>query len=243
AIAMAIEGLRRLCPDISGRTFLDIGCGSGLSSLAALRLGATRVLATDIDENSVKTTRSVLSRYAPNGNWSVMECSVFELTPDDERFDVVYSWGVLHHTGAMWDAIARAAALVSEGGTLVIAIYRKTPLCGIWRIEKSIYSRLPYPLQTPIRLSYTALFSLGLLASGRNPVTYAREYVLKRGMRWQIDIHDWLGGYPYESAAADDIERFLNDRGFPHIDFHLASNVRLGGLFGSGCDEYSAKRG
>src|SRR5580692_10613335 len=54
---------------IAGRTFLDIGCGSGLFSLAAVRLGCKRLLAVDLDPQSVETTRKTLSRYAPGGNW------------------------------------------------------------------------------------------------------------------------------------------------------------------------------
>ena len=62
AIVEAERGLVRLvgADGIRGRTFLDLGCGSGLHALAALRLGATRVDAIDIDPVAAKTAQAVL---------------------------------------------------------------------------------------------------------------------------------------------------------------------------------------
>src|SRR3984893_13834852 len=95
---------------IEGKTFLDIGCGSGLFSLAAVRLGCKQLLAVDLDPKSVETTRRTLSLHAPDGNWDCRNVSVFDLDPATMgMFDVAYSWGVLHHTGAMYKAIAKAA--------------------------------------------------------------------------------------------------------------------------------------
>ncbi len=82
------------CDNLRGRTFLDIGSGSGLHSLAALRLGARRVLAVDFDPDSVRTSRDVLRRRWHDNNWEVKTQSVFDLTPErDGVFDIVYSWG------------------------------------------------------------------------------------------------------------------------------------------------------
>ena len=88
--------------DLSGRTFLDVGCGSGLHALVALRFGAKEVVAIDVDPDSVSTAGAVLERNWPGTNKTVRQVSVFDL--EKERFgefDIVYSWGVLHHTGDM----------------------------------------------------------------------------------------------------------------------------------------------
>lgn len=98
-IDQAIEGIKKLFPGgLGDRTVLDIGCGSGLHSFAALSVGATSVMAIDIDENSVATTRQLLASRAPNSNWDTRVVSIFD-APTEELglFDVVYSWGVLHH--------------------------------------------------------------------------------------------------------------------------------------------------
>jgi 2-polyprenyl-6-hydroxyphenyl methylase/3-demethylubiquinone-9 3-methyltransferase len=243
AIETAMRGLRKLCPELRGRSFLDIGCGSGLSSLAALRLGAARVLATDIDENSVATACAVLSRFAAGQDWRVAQRSVLELEAGEGRFDLVYSWGVLHHTGAMWQALDHAAALVAPGGTLVIAIYGKTWLCPAWRVEKALYSRLPAPLQWPFRLAYVGAHVSSMVLRGRNPVAHIRGYDERsgRGMRYGTDVHDWLGGYPYESATPDEIGQFLHGAGFAIARKFAAPAGRIG-LLGTGCDEYVAVR-
>src|SRR3954451_2765426 len=124
SIAEAERGLARLLPreEIAGRGFLDIGCGSSLSMLAALPLGAGEVAGVDIDPASVRATRALLGRHAPGGNWRAEEASVLDLSPEAHgRHEIVHSWGVLHHTGAMWDAIDRACRLMTPGGRLALA--------------------------------------------------------------------------------------------------------------------------
>ena len=103
-IAEAAARLSELLGDISGKSFLDVGSGSGIHSLAALRLGASRVLSFDYDSKSVACTAELKRRFAPMANWQIEAGSALDeqylrsLGP----FDIVYAWGVLHHTGAMW---------------------------------------------------------------------------------------------------------------------------------------------
>lgn len=230
-VRQAEADLMRIVGDIRGKTFLDIGCGSGIHSAAASRLGAS-VVAVDLDPVSVETARAVTKRFAPD--CEVMRASAFDIS---RTFDVVYSWGVLHHTGAMWKAVAHAAGLVLPGGRLAIALYGRTPFCGLWRVEKRLYSSSPKAVQAVVRTVYKALFIAGLLVSGRNPIAYIRSYATNRGMRWHHDVHDWLGGYPYESASPADVEKFLSDRGFI-LERTFIHKAPIAGLLGTGCNEY-----
>ena len=132
----------------------------------------------------------------------------------DGRFDVVYSWGVLHHTGAMWEAIRKAAQLVNDDGRFVIAIYQRTPMCGFWHWEKRLYNLVPAFGSRAMRGLYKSLFLAALTLTGRNPVRYVRDYGRTRGMSWTHDVHDWLGGYPYESATAEEIDAAMRPLGF-----------------------------
>src|ERR1051326_4457152 len=127
-IAVACDSLSSMLelPSLAGKTFLDVGSGSGLSSLAALRLGAARVHSFDYDAQSVACTAEMKRRYAPAAeHWTIERGDIL----DDAyahalgSWDIVYSWGVLHHTGRMWDAIGAAARVVADGGALFIAIY------------------------------------------------------------------------------------------------------------------------
>jgi predicted RNA methylase len=223
---------------IQGRTFLDIGCGSGLFSLAALRLGCPRLLAVDLDPNSVQTTRKTLERYAPAGaNWDCQRISVFDLDPAKVgTFDIVYSWGVLHHTGAMYKAIEKASGMVKPHGMLTLALYGKTPFCGLWRIEKRIYSRSPKWVQRAIEKVYSAVVAARLALKGERLKTRRETYFQQRGMDMYHDTRDWLGGYPYESISPQEAMTFMHKLGFEPIRSFVCPSI---GLLGSGCDEYS----
>ena len=104
---------------LQGRTFVDVGCGSGLFSLAARRLGA-KVHSFDYDPKSVACSTELRRRYFPDDSrWTVEAGSALdaEYLRSLGKFDLVYSWGVLHHTGDMAGALANAAGLeVSHGG-------------------------------------------------------------------------------------------------------------------------------
>jgi SAM-dependent methyltransferase len=238
-IGDAMNALARLLPDLAGQSFLDIGCGSGLSSLAALCLGAASVYACDVDPHSVATTGKLLRRFAPHDRWVAELRSVFDLDMNrDGQFDVVYAWGVLHHTGDMWRSLKSACALVKPSGRLAVALYRKTPLCGIWRIEKRLYSKSPHWLQTVACALFRLAHGVAFIAAGRNPFAFARNYhILGRGMSWRHDVHDWLGGYPYQSASPEDVDQYLCRLGFI-LERRYGRRPRLFGLFGVSCEEY-----
>jgi 2-polyprenyl-6-hydroxyphenyl methylase/3-demethylubiquinone-9 3-methyltransferase len=244
AIAEAERGLTRLFPagEIRGSRFLDIGSGSGLSALAACRLGAASVDAIDIDAQSVAATETLLAKFVPGGGWSVRRESVLDPLPERSRgYDIVYSWGVLHHTGAMWQAVAGAAGMVAPRGLLAVALYRRTPLCAIWRREKRFYARSGPTAQAMVRGLYKALYCAGLLATGRGPARYIAGYKSARGMDWGHDVHDWLGGYPYESTDPTSVLGHLASLGFaPRQMFEHGAAAF--GLFGSHCDEYVLRR-
>jgi 2-polyprenyl-6-hydroxyphenyl methylase/3-demethylubiquinone-9 3-methyltransferase len=223
---------------IAGRTFLDIGCGSGLFSLAAVRLGCQRLLAVDLDPNSVQTTRKTLERYAPAGsNWDCQRLSVFDLDPREVgTFDIVYSWGVLHHTGAMYKAIGKASTVVKPQGILALALYGKTPFCGLWRIEKRIYSRSPKWVQKAIEQVYYVAVGARLALKGESLKKRRETYFQQRGMDMYHDTRDWLGGYPYESISPQEAMTFMRKLGFEPIRSFVTPCI---GLLGAGCDEYS----
>jgi len=244
-ITAAESGLQRLLPaeTLEGKRFMDIGCGSGLHSLAALRLKVREVVAVDIDSDSVATTRAVLDRHARGAHYAVRQASVFDLDPVREgRFDVVYSWGVLHHTGDLDRALQRAAALVAPGGLFAFALYRKTWMCGLWKLEKRWYAHSGPGIQKMLRGLYLTLFRAGQLIRGSSFKQYVQSYK-ERGMDFHHDVHDWLGGYPYESISADEVAGAMSRVGLIHVKSFVRGQERhiFGrnlGLFGSGCDEY-----
>ncbi len=238
-VRSSLDGMIKLLGNdgVSGKRFLDIGCGSGIHSLAALLLGAREIVATDLDPDSVRTTENVLATHDATNHHRVMEVSVFDLPKTlPNKFDVVYSWGVLHHTGAMFEAIRSAADMVAPGGLFAFALYRKTPYCRFWRAEKKWYSRASRQQQKAVRGLYVFLFRMACRVTGRSFKTYVAEYRKMRGMEFYHDVHDWLGGYPYESISPLEVEELLCGLGFALERRFVRSG--LNNILGSGCDEY-----
>jgi len=226
---------------LAGKSFLDIGSGSGLFSLAARRLGA-RVHSFDYDPQSVACAAELKRRYFPNdADWTIEEGSALDADYIKSlgAFDVVYSWGVLHHTGQMWKALENARLPVAPGGKLFIAIYNDMGTQSArWKWIKRTYNDLPRALRVPFTVAVSApgeaksilrsLLSLKVGDYVRSWTKYGRN---NRGMsRWH-DIVDWVGGYPYEVAAPEEIFDFYRARGF------TLTTLKCGGV-GLGCNEY-----
>jgi 2-polyprenyl-3-methyl-5-hydroxy-6-metoxy-1,4-benzoquinol methylase len=222
--------------------FLDVGSGSGLSSLSARRLGAS-VLSFDYDRQSVNCAAELRARFFPGDpHWQVEQASILDrdYLASIGHFDVVHAWGVLHHTGAMIRAIENAAQLVTPGGLLVVALYRRTSLCPLWKAEKRWYSNASSRAQIRARGLYTSLMRLAFVIRGRNFADYVVNYGGNRGMDFVHDVHDWLGGYPYESIRPRDVAELLAALRFEKV--RIKTRGYSIGLFGSGCDEYVYRR-
>jgi 2-polyprenyl-3-methyl-5-hydroxy-6-metoxy-1,4-benzoquinol methylase len=246
-IAEAERSLRDMLgvESLEGRRFLDIGSGSGLFSLAALRIGADRVHSFDYDPSSVACTRELQRRYLPDDpRWSVEQGSVLDeaLVARLGSWDVVYSWGVLHHTGAMWRALDLAQSTTAEDGALFISIYNdQGAISTLWRVVKRAYNALPQgarPFMVAAVMGPRAMLAFGQAVLLGRPMSYVRrwtEYKRARGMSRIHDMVDWIGGYPFEVAKPEEVFEFLHARGFT-----LERLLTRGG--GNGCNQYVFRR-
>jgi 2-polyprenyl-6-hydroxyphenyl methylase/3-demethylubiquinone-9 3-methyltransferase len=243
-IDRAVASLRRLLgvTDLKGLTFIDVGSGSGLFSLAAYRLGA-RVRSFDYDAASVACTVELKRRYGTGGaDWSVERGSILDkdFLASLGQFDVVYSWGVLHHTGSMWEAIENAAALVAPGGLFAIAIYNDQGVWSKrWTALKKFYCSGPFGKTVMCATYIPAVVTRQLLADlfwFRNPTKYYTDYRTSRGMSVFYDWFDWLGGFPFEVAKPEVVFKFGNEHGLTMTNF-----TTCGGSVG--CNEFVFRRG
>jgi 2-polyprenyl-3-methyl-5-hydroxy-6-metoxy-1,4-benzoquinol methylase len=214
----AKASLAKMLGDLDGCTFLDVGSGSGLFSLAARELGAT-VRSFDYDPNSVECTRLMKQRFAPEQrDWSIEQGSVLDdgFLRGLGQHDVVYAWGVLHHTGDMWAALDKVTTLVKPSGRLWLAIYNdQGEATHIWKRVKRAYNgssigkAAVLGVGMPFLMVRTAAADLVRM---RNPFSRYRQSA--RGMAAFADLVDWLGGWPFEVAKPEEIFEFYTKRGF-----------------------------
>lgn len=222
---------------LEGKSFLDIGCGSGLMSLAAAQLGA-KVVSFDYDKDSVDCALAMKEAHMPGSKqWSISQGSILDkdFLSSLGLFDIVYSWGVLHHTGQMWPAIDHASQLVAPAGTLALAIYNDQGGYSVrWRKVKRMYLATPDRFKKAFALTLFVLReikpTLSTMVRLKNPIErWTRDQ--PRGMDFWTDWIDWIGGYPFEVAMPEDVFYFCKERGF------ILSEMKTsrGGL---GCNEF-----
>jgi 2-polyprenyl-3-methyl-5-hydroxy-6-metoxy-1,4-benzoquinol methylase len=220
-----LESLR--LANLDGKTFLDVGCGSGIHSLAALYSGAKRVLSFDYDLSSVATSEILKKKAGNPSNWRIIQGSVLDRPFMDSlgEFDIVYSWGVLHHTGSMLESLRNVRIPLLPNGALFIALYSYTtyknqelngfPSPERWLEIKRRYNRAAasqkrimewqYVLGPKWWLPWTA--ALNYLRFKQKEVNYLKS----RGMEIWTDVRDWLGGWPMEFANELEILDFANN--------------------------------
>lgn len=220
---------------------LDLGAGSGICSLAMLQSGIEQVISVDLDLTCIELIKKLRDKSGFDENrWKILPGSLI----DDEfmstlpQGNLVYSWGVLHHTGDMWKAFDLACNKIAPGGFAYFAIYNETGRrfsgSRLWRRIKFIYNRSPFIVRFGMEILYAARAIAGDIITGHNPYIFIKNYHKKRGMRWWVDIRDWLGGYPYEFAKVDAVFNRGKNHGL------ILENLRTPG--GLACNEFLFRR-
>ncbi|MBF0299194.1 MAG: class I SAM-dependent methyltransferase [Oligoflexia bacterium] len=240
-INSAIDSLRNFLKvdDFSGLSFLDVGHGSGLFSLAARKLGA-RVHSFDYDNNSVQCANTLKEKYFPGDSlWTIEQGSALDANylSSIGKYDIVYSWGVLHHTGSMYAALSNVILPMKANSKLFVSIYNTQLTTGFWKKIKKIYissSQIERSLLIAIFFVFFFLsYLIKDLITPRNPCLRFKNKV--RGMSFFTDVIDWIGGYPFETARPEEIFNFFKER-----NLQLVNLSTVGGKMG--CNEFVFQR-
>lgn len=243
-ISEAIKSLQAMLEveDLKGKSFLDIGSGSGLFSLAARRLGA-KVFSFDFDPQSVACTQALKKRFYENDSgWTIKSGSVLDAAWLEGlgKYDIVYSWGVLHHTGDQWKALKNIQKNVASNGKIFIALYNdQGGASSRWLMVKKIYNQLPNSLKNIFAFLVLAPLQIRLMIISliRGKFFHYIDFILNygkhnnRGMSWWYDSIDWIGGYPFEVSKPEEVFEFFRSN-----KFNLCKLKTCGG--GHGCNEY-----
>lgn len=222
---------------LEGKKFLDVDAGSGLFSLAAKNLGA-EVFSFDYDAECVECVKYLKWKYYDNDKkWKIGQGDILDrvyLSQFDE-YDIVYSWGVLHHTGKMYQAFDNIQYLVKENGILFISIYndqgRKSRK---WKKSKKGYNNCPkiFRFLIIIPCFIELWFPIFIYDFWRLKPFYTwRNHASDRGMSPWRDVIDWIGGYPFEVAKPEEVFDFFHDRGFGLEKMYTAGK-------GYGCNQF-----
>jgi 2-polyprenyl-6-hydroxyphenyl methylase/3-demethylubiquinone-9 3-methyltransferase len=229
-LVLACQSLHSLLQkdSLAGLSFLDVGCGSGLFSIAAYRLGASRVVGIDVNPRCIEISQHNRDRLIPRSPIEFHIASALQPNQLERfgKFNIVYAWGSLHHSGSMWEAIRNVGDCVADEGSLIIAVYNKHITAPLWKAVKWFYNQAPRIVQrVMIFLFAGVIYVAKFLVTGSNPLHK------ERGMDFWFDVIDWVGGYPYEYAAPAEVEQFLCAQRFS-LRRYVAAQVP------TGCNEF-----
>ena len=213
---------------ISGLSFFDVGCGSGLFSIAAHRLGAAKVVGIDVNPRCIEISKDNRERFIPR---SLVEFHIASAADPSQlerfgKFNIVYAWGSLHHTGSMWQAIRNVGGCVAADGFLIVAIYNKHLTSPLWKLIKQFYNQVPEIVQ-----GFMIFLFAGIICIAKFLITRSNPLKKERGMDFWFDVIDWIGGYPYEYATSHEIKQFVTSNNFELRRFIPASVP-------TGCNEF-----
>lgn len=201
--------------EVQGMAVLDAGCGTGIFSAIFARNGAGRVVGIDISPGSLETARGLKEKFNL-ANVSFERQDMLQLPFADGTFDIVWAWGTVHHTTDPLRAISELARVLRPGGSIFLAVYKRTKLTWIHEIIRKTLVKTP-------KRSWTALSKI--MAFFLSPVVFffKKREKSRKGEKLEELILDWYFVPIRHYYTPDEIRNVLEGKGFEIEKFLPAS--------------------
>lgn len=205
-----IEHLQDIFPEgVESKSVLDAGCGSGIVSIAFATLGA-RVTGVDVTHECVEISRRRAEEIGVKCRFVVADLINLDL---GKKFDIIYSWGVLHHTPDAEASFRHLANHLAPGGEMIIAVYLKTALSGFWNFSRVFYQNSPQFAKKGIRTITSGFLKLVDIVKR---LVGGRERYMMRGTSNEEIINDWLGVPHRTFHTYDEVFKWFEDAGLEY---------------------------
>jgi ubiquinone/menaquinone biosynthesis C-methylase UbiE len=201
--------------EVRGKYVLDAGCGTGIFSIIFARNGASRVTGIDISPGSLETAKSLKTKFAvDNAEFRLQD--MLRLPFADAAFDIVWAWGTVHHTTDPFRAISELIRVLRPGGSLFLAVYKRTKVTFVHEIIRKTLIRTP-------RRTWTALSKI--MAFFLSPVVFffKKREKSRKGEKLEELILDWYFVPIRHYYAPEEIQDFLKKKGLEIEKFLPAS--------------------
>jgi ubiquinone/menaquinone biosynthesis C-methylase UbiE len=201
--------------EVKDKAVLDAGCGTGIFSIIFANNGASRVLGIDISPGSLQTARSLKEKFGlPNVSFEQED--MLHLPFPDETFDIVWAWGTVHHTTDPFRAIAELVRVLKRGGSLLLAVYKRTRLTFLHEIIRKTLVRTP-------RKSWTAFSRVFAFILAPVVFFFKKREKSRKGEKLEELILDWYFVPIRHYYTPEEIERYLGQKGLDVEKFLPAS--------------------
>jgi len=171
-------------PGVKGKRVLDAGCGPGVFSLIFAQKEASCVIGVDISQESLKAAQR-LRKSSRLRAIELIRNDVLSLCFKNESFDIVWAWGTVHHTTDPYQGLSELIRVLRPGGSLLLAVYRKTSLTSLHELLRKILIRTP---------KFSWLLLAKLLSHVLSPITalFKKREKSRQGETLEELVLDWF---------------------------------------------------
>ena len=209
-----IQHLTELFPEgVKGKKVLDAGSGSGMVSIAFAVMGAS-VTGVDITSKCIENGRKRAKAFGVECRFVQSDLTMLDLHED---FDIIYSWGVLHHTADAKASFFRLVEHLRPGGEIIIAVYLRTAFSSFWNFSRVFYQSSPGFAKTAFRRSASVL--LNGYDAVRKALMKKERYML-RGTSNEELVNDWFGVPHRTFHTYTEVYEWFREKG---LDYRLVN--------------------